>query len=280
MIQGLVSVIVPTRNSEKYIERTLQSIKAQTYPDIEVIVVDNYSTDHTAEIARKYAETIYLCGPERVAQLAFGYKKASGEFWIHHTADLVMPPTAVEEAVSLLEGGYDGVEIGWLPDVSAGFWAKVRLTEMLCYITGQETFGANVMRVATFEKAGGYDTRVTVAGDDYQIRLALRRMGARCTRTKAVMTHMGEPHSLAEIARKDIYYGTTLKAFFDAKGNEGVKEFLPPLARYWRNRNILIGSGAKVFFGFALYRCVRYLAAAVGFVTSTSWAQVSQEPMA
>jgi len=248
----------------------------QTYQDIEIVVVDNYSKDHTAELARKYTETVYFCGPERVAQLAFGFKKASGEFWIHHAADLVMPPTAIEEAVSLLERGYDAVEIGWLPDVSAGFWAKVRLAEMSCYNAEKETFGANVMRVSTFEKAGGYHERITVAGDDYQIRIALRRMGARCTRTKAVMTHLGEPHSLAEIVRKDIYYGTTLKDFFDAEGNEGVKEFLPPLARYWRNRRTLIGSGPRIFFGFALYRCVRYVSAVVGYVASMEKTPVTQ----
>ena len=64
-IMPLVSVIITTKNEEKHIENLLQSIKRQTYKNIEIILVDNYSTDRTREIARKYTDKIYLKGPER-----------------------------------------------------------------------------------------------------------------------------------------------------------------------------------------------------------------------
>lgn len=48
----LVSICIPTYNSELYLERTLNSIKCQTYPNIEVIIVDNKSTDSTFEIIK------------------------------------------------------------------------------------------------------------------------------------------------------------------------------------------------------------------------------------
>ncbi len=60
----LVSVIIPTRNSTRTIEICLQSIKKQSYPKNEIIVVDNYSWDKTKKIAQKYAK-VYNKSPER-----------------------------------------------------------------------------------------------------------------------------------------------------------------------------------------------------------------------
>ena len=54
---NLVSVIIPVYNAEKYIERTLKSIFAQTYKDIEVVLVDDCSKDRSAEIILNYKKT-------------------------------------------------------------------------------------------------------------------------------------------------------------------------------------------------------------------------------
>ena len=50
----LVSIIVPTYNSASTLETCLASLKSQSYPNIEIIIVDNYSTDDTLNIAKKY----------------------------------------------------------------------------------------------------------------------------------------------------------------------------------------------------------------------------------
>lgn len=76
--QPLVSVIVPTYNSEKFIGACLESIKNQMYTNIELIVVDNNSTDKTKEIAWRYTDKVFNKGPERSAQRNFGAKNSIG----------------------------------------------------------------------------------------------------------------------------------------------------------------------------------------------------------
>lgn len=84
----MVSVIIPSYNSEKYIGETLASVCAQTYPDFEVLVMNDCSQDRTAEIVGKYAHKdprihlINLPGNKGVSHARNqGVSMASGE-WI------------------------------------------------------------------------------------------------------------------------------------------------------------------------------------------------------
>ena len=80
MSNPLVSVIIPTRNSEGTIEICLKSINNQTYRNVEVIVVDNNSQDRTKEIAQKYVDRVYNKAPERPTQRNFGSEKGGDEY--------------------------------------------------------------------------------------------------------------------------------------------------------------------------------------------------------
>ena len=52
-----VSIIVPVHNTEKYLEKCVQSITAQTLKDIEIILVENGSSDNSLELCQKIAQT-------------------------------------------------------------------------------------------------------------------------------------------------------------------------------------------------------------------------------
>ena len=95
----LVSVVVPTRNSRRTIEACLRSVGAQTYRPLELIVVDNGSTDGTWTVAARHADLALRGGPERSAQRNLGIGRAAGEWVCYVDADMELAPDVVERAV-------------------------------------------------------------------------------------------------------------------------------------------------------------------------------------
>ena len=58
-LQSFVSVVIPVYNGSKYLGKCLDAISASTYRSYEMIVVDDSSTDNSAEIARKKGATVF-----------------------------------------------------------------------------------------------------------------------------------------------------------------------------------------------------------------------------
>lgn len=129
----LVSVIVPTRNSEEHLEECLESVRGQTYGRIELIVVDNNSCDRTVEIASRYADVLLSRGPERCAQVNYGVKKASGKYVFYTGSDLKCDPDLVEQAVRRCEyEPCDAVYSNVLTELEeANIWQRARALERL-----------------------------------------------------------------------------------------------------------------------------------------------------
>ena len=74
-----VSLIVPARNSARTLAACLESCRTQTHSDVEVIVVDNSSTDGTVEIAQALADLTFDQKPERSAQRNRGAAESTGD---------------------------------------------------------------------------------------------------------------------------------------------------------------------------------------------------------
>lgn len=245
----------------------MASVRKQSYRNVEVIVVDNYSRDKTLDIARKYGARVYLKGPERGAQVNFGVSTAKGQYVYRVDSDFVLEPNVVEEAVQgCEERGYDAIVIHNTSDPTVSFWARVRKMERDSYVNDEVNVAARFWKKKVFLSIGGFDVNI-VAGDDYDLHNRLVRSGCKIGRIKAQETHIGEPRNMAEIFRKHYYYGQNLGRFIE-KDQERALRQLSPLRRSLVKG--LSGSWGEptVTVGFFVYQFLRYTAATLGMMST------------
>lgn len=267
MVEYLVSVVVPTCNSGKFLEKCLQSVRAQTYSDIEVIIVDRHSTDRTKEIAERYADLVLLIGSERSAAVNLGVRRACGKYVYRVDSDSVIEPNVVDEAFRKCEvEGFDAVCVHNTSDPSVSFWAKVRKLERDCYANGGLHVAARFFRKEVFEKIGGFNENM-VAGEDYDLHNRLLKHEFRIGHIKSKEMHIGEPRNLLEVARKHYYYGKTVKRFLDANPEKGIRQISPLRSIFIRSRRNF-AEHPFLAVGFVVYQIVRYSAAGFGFLSS------------
>ncbi len=107
MDDPLVSIVIPTYNSEKTLSLCLESIKRQTYKNIEVIVVDSYSQDKTVEIAERYKVKIIRVHGALLWARYLGHLYAKGDIELLLDSDQILNFTAIERGVKKILKGYD-----------------------------------------------------------------------------------------------------------------------------------------------------------------------------
>jgi glycosyltransferase involved in cell wall biosynthesis len=101
----LVSVAIPVRNGERFLRQALDSVLAQTYRPIEVIVIDDGSTDGTAEIVKQYGDKVrYVWQPPQglPAGRNHGITSSNGEFVSFNAHDDLYTPEKLEIQVGYL----------------------------------------------------------------------------------------------------------------------------------------------------------------------------------
>jgi glycosyltransferase involved in cell wall biosynthesis len=265
--QPLVSVIVPTKNSTATLEACLQSIRAQSYPAIELIVVDNFSTDGTQELARKYADKVFEQGPERSAQVNFGVEQASGQYVYKVDSDFVVEPTVVEECVAKTHEGFEAVVVHNSPDVRVSWIARVRKFEVDMYKYDITHSSARFVTKELYQKIGGFNPKIT-AGEDYDFQNKINRLGVKIGFVDAEALHLGEPKKLWPHLMKYYDYGkdfVNYRAENKAESKEQLSFFRGVYARNWRKflKEPVMG------MVFIVYTICKYGFGAIGYLVNS-----------
>jgi len=184
----LVSAIIPAYNGvSRFLEDSIRSVLSQTFRDLELIVVDDASTDDTARLVCRFPQAHYLRRAENAGQAAArndGALRATGKFLAFLDQDDLWEPTFLQETLDAAKSRPDAAVIH-----ADGFQVNER-NEILEYdgamkhtdsITqllrgGHDTAtSGSLFRKTCFDAVGGYDDRLTIWEDiDLAIRLSQR----------------------------------------------------------------------------------------------------------
>ena len=266
MKEDLVSVIIPTKNSAETIELCLKSIKDQNYPAIETIVVDNYSDDETADIARKYAR-VFQKGPERSTQRNHGVENAKGKYVVIIDSDMELTPNVIKECVH--EISKKDVAAVIIPEISVGegFWTKCKALERSCYIGDDTIEAARFFDKNIFLEMGGYDEDIAGGGEDWDLPQRIKKAGYGTGRIESLIKHHEGRLSLTKTMRKKLYYAKTIRRYIKKHPDMASKQIVlirPAYIRHWRR----LARDPLHTIGFMFMKMCEFAAGGVGFVVS------------
>ncbi len=181
----LVSIVIPACNYAAYLDEAVHSVLNQDYPNIELIVLDDGSTDNTREVLEKYTGQFYWESHENIGQadtLNKGWRISKGEILAYLSPDDVLAPNAVSTSVKHLLGSPNAVMTYCdynLIDASSTFLRRVNAPEfnyrdVVAKFVCPPGPGAFFLR-SSFEAAGLWNSAFRQIPDyDYWLRLGLQ----------------------------------------------------------------------------------------------------------
>ncbi|MEM2963504.1 MAG: glycosyltransferase [Candidatus Anstonellales archaeon] len=191
-----VSVIIPTYNEEKRIERCLKAIIDQTYKgEVEIVIADAESGDRTCEIARRYTDKVFVFKKSTIsAGRRDGASKATGDLLVSTDADSVPDKNWLSEIVRVFDdqsvccahGNVYLLDANWFDDfvvrtiMPLYYW----FFNFLGHPTGP---GSNIaIRKGTYEMIGGYNPNL-VTGEDLDLQRRAKKVGKVVFAKKAIV---------------------------------------------------------------------------------------------
>jgi glycosyltransferase involved in cell wall biosynthesis len=220
-----VSVIIPALNEEKVIGNCLEALRKMDAASVtfEVIIVDNGSTDRTAQIVNRFSTSLNLRVLEKrgvhiSALRNLGASQAQGEILAFLDADCLVPSNWLIQALKHL--GEDNQSIVGaryrIPERSswiARTWSQQRETkrrELVSYVPS----GDLILSRSNFFEIGGFDEQLET-NEDYEF---CQRARAKCLQIIAcpeiAVVHLGTPQSLVDFYRKHRWHGNHVLRVF------------------------------------------------------------------
>jgi len=260
----LISVIIPTRNSGQTIDACLKSIKKQSYKNVEIIVIDNNSSDDTKKIAKAYGY-VFDKGPERSAQRNYGAKKSKGNFLLFIDSDMILSKNVLKSCI-IKSKNVGGIII---PEksIGIGFFAKVKAFERSFYIGNDLIEAARFFPRKTFFNFKGYDESISGGGEDWDLPLRIKKAGNKIERIKDLIIHNEGRLSLINLMKKKFYYSKTISKYIK-KHPDVAKQQINLFNRFLNMDSRRLFKNPLMGFSVIFVKSMEFLAGGLGFVYS------------
>ncbi len=218
----VVSIVIPARNEEASISRCLGAIRSIRTPDaeVEIIVVDNNSTDGTAAISQKFGAKVVTKKEGTIGSLRnAGAAVAKGQFIAFLDADCIVPGDWLERALSFFADDCRMI-IGFRRTIPDGANWVARSWDLLFSkrnFTAEVEWlpsGNMIMPRDAFLSIGGFDEGLET-NEDCDLCFRLGKLGYRVLScADATVTHLRPPRSLSQVFRKELWHGKEIFKVF------------------------------------------------------------------
>lgn len=221
-----LSIVITTRNEEANIANCIHAFD-DFRTDIELIVVDNGSTDRTKEIASSLGALVLDKGPERSAQRNLGWRTASSPWVAVLDADMILPEPTICEMLVIASSepcdsasGGDGCTASgrssayWIPEVRTGegIRTKARNFERSFY-DGTCIDALRLFHKSVLEATGGYDENLIAGPEDWELDIRILATGAKCEVLKGHLVHNEKRLTYRRMLEKKAYYTKSFAAY-------------------------------------------------------------------
>lgn len=233
-MKPIISVIVNTKNEEKNIRDCLASVKNQDYSGdkIEIIVVDNDSSDRTKNIAEEFTPLVYNQGPERSAQRNWGGKMSHGEYILFLDADMRLSSGVVSECVRKVQE--KNLAALYIPEIirGKGFFSRLRNLERSFY-DATDIDAVRFIKKDIFSQSGGFDEKM-YSCEDWDLTKRIKKLGGTDI-IKSPLYHDETEIDLKKHLHKKSYYSRNMRVYLTKWGEKdpAIKKQFGIYYRFW-----------------------------------------------
>ena len=236
-----LSVVVTTRNEEANIANCIRAFDA-VRDEVEVIVVDNASTDATKQIAAELGAKVLDKGPERSAQRNLGWRTAQADWVIVLDADMILPRETIGEILDCCRRQSPAVGACWIPEVRTGSGIRVKARNFeRSFYDGTAIDALRLFHKSVLEKTGGYDENLIAGPEDWELDIRVLATGAKCAVLKNHLIHNEKQLTLKRMLEKKAYYTKSMAAYQAKwKGHPALKK---QFGLYYRFLGVFVENG-------------------------------------
>lgn len=257
-----ISVVIPTRNSSRTIAECLESVKNQTSPCREIIVIDRFSDDATVAIARQMGVRVIESRANRSLARNIGINHATSSAVLFVDSDMVLSPTLIEECENGLKKHHALV----IPELSVGdgFWAKCKILERQAYLNDDTIEAARCFRKSVLLSLGGHNPRLE-AGEDWDLHNRARKSGVSVGRVQAIIFHDEGHLTLRTILEKKYRYGKAIGEYLKISPAIGFRQ-VNPLGRLAAISPKMLSMDPAHGAGVIMMKTLEYTVAGIGLL--------------